>query len=60
MLVSLRRVAFVVALLVVAACRQVTPLPAEALEDLHSLDALRVWFNGASDKPRLLVLLSPT
>ena len=59
-LVQVRLAALVAALLLAAACRQVAPLPPEALEDLESLEELRVWFNGASDRPRLLLLLSPT
>ena len=55
-----RRAAAIVALLLMAACRQVAPLPPEALEDIESLDELRAWFNGERDRARLLVLLSPT
>ena len=44
----------------VSSCRRVAPLPAEALTDLHSLEQFRAAFDAASDKPRLLVLLSPT
>ena len=46
--------------LLTASCRQVTPLPADALTDLATLDQFRAAFNAESDRPRLLVLLSPT
>lgn len=41
-------------------CRQVAPLPADALTDLASLDQFRAAFNAESRRPHLLVLLSPT
>lgn len=43
-----------------SSCRQVTPLPAEALTDLATLDQFRASFNAEANRPRLLVLLSPT
>jgi hypothetical protein len=43
-----------------AACRQVTPLPADALTELASLDQFRQAFNAEAHRARLLVLLSPT
>jgi hypothetical protein len=43
-----------------SSCRQVAPLPAEALTDLASLDEFRASFNAQVHRPRLLVLLSPT
>ena len=43
-----------------AACRQVTPLPADALMELASLDQFRQAFNAEAHRARLLVLLSPT
>lgn len=43
-----------------SSCRQVTPLPAEALTDLATLDQFRAAFNAEANRPRLLVLLSPT
>jgi hypothetical protein len=46
--------------LLAASCRQVTPLPADALTDLATLDQFRTTFNADSHRPRLLVLLSPT
>ncbi len=46
--------------LLAASCRQVTPLPADALTDLATLDQFRATFNAESHRPRLLVLLSPT
>ncbi len=47
-------------LLAGGACRQVTPLPAEALTDLATLDQFRAIFNAEAHRPRLLVLLAPT
>jgi hypothetical protein len=47
-------------LALVAACRQVEPLPAEALRDLESLDHFKQAFNAAADRHRLLVLVAPT
>ena len=41
-------------------CRQVDPLPAEALVDVATLDQFRETFNAQVDKARLLVLLAPT
>ena len=41
-------------------CRQVPPLPAEALVDVATLDQFRETFNAQVDKARLLVLLAPT
>jgi hypothetical protein len=41
-------------------CRQVTPLPADALQDIQSLEQFHAAFNGEVNRPRLLVLLSPT
>ena len=52
-------VAIVVAL-AGAGCRQVTPLPADALQDIQSLEQFHAAFNGDVNRPRLLVLLSPT
>jgi hypothetical protein len=43
-----------------SSCRQVTPLPAEALSDITTLDQFRASFNAEANRPRLLVLLSPT
>ena len=43
-----------------ASCRQVTPLPAEALTDITTLDEFRAMFNAEASRHRLLVLLSPT
>jgi hypothetical protein len=55
-----RLLLFVLIAVVAASCRQVTPLPAEALTDLATLDQFRATFNAESHKPRLVVLLSPT
>jgi hypothetical protein len=41
-------------------CRQVSPLPPEALVDVWTLDQFREIFNAQVDKARLLVLLAPT
>lgn len=46
--------------LLVSSCRQVTPLPAEALTDITTLDEFRAAFNAAANRPRLVVLLAPT
>jgi len=46
--------------LLASSCRQVPPLPAEALTDLATLDQFRETFNADAARPRLLVLLSPT
>jgi hypothetical protein len=57
------RVAVLVGLVLVATsggCRNVAPLPAEALSDLASLDDFRTAFNADRDRARLLVLLAPT
>jgi hypothetical protein len=43
-----------------AACRGVEPLPAEALQDIASLDGFKAAFNAAADRPRLLLLVAPT
>ena len=43
-----------------SSCRQVTPLPAEALTDITTLDQFRAMFNAEASRHRLLVLLSPT
>lgn len=48
------------ALLIASSCRQVAPLPADALTDLASLDQFRAAFNAETRRPHLLVLLSPT
>jgi hypothetical protein len=44
----------------VSSCRQVTPLPAEALTDITTLDQFRATFNAEVSRHRLLLLLSPT
>ena len=41
-------------------CRHVTPLPADALTELASLDQFRQAFNADVHRARLVVLLSPT
>jgi hypothetical protein len=41
-------------------CRQVAPLPADALTELASLDQFRAVFNADAHRARLLVLLAPT
>ena len=46
--------------LLASSCRQVAPLPAEALVDVATLDQFRETFNAHADKARLLVLLAPT
>lgn len=46
--------------LLASSCRQVTPLPAEALVDVATLDQFRETFNAQVDKARLLVLVAPT
>lgn len=46
--------------LAAGSCRQVTPLPADALHDIQSLDQFREAFNRDVHRPRLLVLLAPT
>jgi hypothetical protein len=43
-----------------SSCRQVTPLPAEALTDITTLDQFRATFNAEANRHRLLMLLSPT
>ena len=43
-----------------SSCRQVTPLPPEALTDITTLDQFRATFNAEANRHRLLVLLSPT
>jgi len=43
-----------------SSCRHVTPLPAEALTDITTLDQFRATFNAEANRHRLLVLLSPT
>lgn len=50
----------VVAALAGPGCRQVTPLPADALQDIQSLEQFQSAFNGDLNRPRLLVLLAPT
>jgi len=52
-------IAFVVALSG-PGCRNVTPLPAEALQDIQSLEQFQDAFNRDVNRPRLLVLLAPT
>ena len=46
--------------LLASSCRHVTPLPAEALVDVATLDQFRETFNAHLDKARLLILLAPT
>ncbi len=46
--------------LLASSCRQVTPLPPDALVDMPTLDQFRATFNAEAHRPRLLVLLSPT
>ena len=46
--------------LLASSCRQVAPLPAEALTDLATLEQFRATFNADVQRARLLVLLSPT
>ena len=41
-------------------CRQVAPLPAEALVDVATLDQFRETFNAHVDKARLLCCSAPT
>jgi hypothetical protein len=55
-----RLLPFVLLALIAGSCRQVTPLPAEALTNLATLDQFRATFNAESHRPRLLILLSPT
>jgi hypothetical protein len=43
-----------------SSCRQVVPLPPEALTDVATLDQFRATFNVEAHRPRLLLLLSPT
>ena len=51
---------FALAVLAASSCRQVSPLPADALTDVASLDQFRAAFNAETRRPHLLVLLSPT
>lgn len=60
MRVRSRAVSFVLLVLLAASCRQVQPLPPEALQDLDSLAQFREAFNAGADEHRLVVLLSPT
>jgi hypothetical protein len=48
------------ACLLIAACRQVAPLPESALRDLSSIDQFRAAFNADAARPRLVVIVSPT
>ena len=43
-----------------AAFRQVAPLPESALHDLTSLDQFRDAFNADANRTRLIVIVSPT
>jgi hypothetical protein len=49
-----------IVVLVLAACRQVPPLPESALHDLASIDQFRDAFNADAGRTRLLVIVSPT
>ena len=64
MSVSARRVSSLIAplmaCLLIAACRQVAPLPESALHDLSSIDQFRAAFNADAARPRLVVIVSPT
>jgi hypothetical protein len=55
-----RLATFALLALLAWSCRQVPPLPAEALVDVATLDQFRETFNAQVDKARLLVLLAPT
>jgi hypothetical protein len=46
--------------LLASSCRQVAPLPPDALTDVATLDQFRATFNAEAHRPRLLLLLSPT
>jgi len=54
------RVACALLLLGLSACRQVAPLPESALKDLTSVDQFSRAFNADLNRPRLLVIVSPT
>jgi hypothetical protein len=44
----------------IASCGRTPSLPPSALHDLDSLDQFRAAFNSDVNRPRLVVVLSPT
>jgi len=44
----------------IASCGRTPSLPASALHDVGSLDQFRAAFNADVNRPRLVVVLSPT
>jgi hypothetical protein len=56
----IRRALWLIAMIVVAGCRNVAPLPESALRDLSSIDQFRAAFNADVASPRLLVIVAPT
>jgi hypothetical protein len=44
----------------IGSCGRTASLPASALHDVGSLDQFRAAFNAEVNRPRLVVVLSPT